>query len=908
MKANDTLIAYYLQKFTVSDEITTLTRDYGNAPANNSSGAWPEAWTATGFAVVRPGNVINRTDEQIYEKLMLRGWMSNVDYDGFGAGKQSVGVIYAENNSDFEVEKITIVKGTNATNQWPAATGHNNTVTWARETNEAGDKWFVEDLVWSADDPDKYGTTPILNGLKNEKYCFDENNKCFLILIYLRTVEKETNLNLRYVDRTDDTVIYSSQISMKYTQGGPVPTYADSLKDGNTVIGDKKDWPDKTAGAANYLPDTAYVTNSADQPQYFNKRISTFSGIDAKYKTGLYVYDGAVISDDGKTLTLYYDIDLSRLVATYVVDFGLPLEIPLKDLINNPDDVISVTVGSTVLSETPLTTDHGQLTYDAANKKITYTLTKAFDASMVSATFKLTLTKGNPVSITIGVIPASNVLYEENFLTKGTDTNVKHAEWTLDGQFAGKNQATHTSTDDALFGYDVAYEGITGRNGAWTVDGLSVDKSVSKPLTTEFYGNAFDLIGSCGADTAMAMIIIRNQDDPKAAPKAVLVDTRYNGDTLEQVPFGHIELGETDAHYSVLIRAYYAPAVSANSASSVSVMSVQSASDAAYAEELVFAQMEQDLAAEGLTLDDVEFISAADTFAAQTASVASYADVNEVTQPERAAGTHAAIDAFRVYRSTDNSNYIASEQNIKYWNIIDVMKGKVIKAYTENGNFNSNVENYEAAGGPQDEIYLDKGQAISFKIDDASSIQVSLRAVDGVTSWATSETGTATTIATNTEMYYVIKADNSGTFTIANRGDKLLAIGNVKLKNTVTSTDIQSADEIEEEVLLQSLRAAFGVSSVKPEPELFQPSTFDAKVSFIRLIRNKLVTVRVSVSSDVSYVTINGVKYWPGRLTRWQKTRYVQFLDTIGRYESKTYTIVAYDANGVASAPITVNG
>ena len=278
-------------------------------------------------------------------------------------------------------------------------------------------------------------------------------------------------------------------------------------------------------------------------------------------------------------------------------------------------------------------------------------------------------------------------------------------------------------------------------------------------------------------------------------------------------------------------------------------------------------------------------------------------------------GTHVEIDSFRVYRTADAKdavakNYPAAEQDITYWNILDVLQGQTITAYTENGDVtNYAVESYEAAGGPQNEIYLSSGQAISFKIEGVSSIQVSLRAVTKESAqWATSKDGTPVDIKTNTEMYYEIKADSEGIFTIANRGDTLLAIGNAKLLDTITENSITSASEIEEQVLLQSLRAAFGASSVDPEPELFQPSTFDAKVSSMRLIRNKLVTIRISVSSDVSYVTVNGVKYWPGRLTRWQKTCYVQFLDTIGRYESKTYTIVAYDANGVASAPITVNG
>ena len=171
--------------------------------------------------------------------------------------------------------------------------------------------------------------------------------------------------------------------------------------------------------------------------------------------------------------------------------------------------------------------------------------------------------------------------------------------------------------------------------------------------------------------------------------------------------------------------------------------------------------------------------------------------------------------------------------------------------------------------------------------------------------WATSADGEdVSTISTNTEMYYTITKDSSGNFVIANRGDALLAIGNVKLPSGAKT---MSASEIGEDALRASLCAALGLSA--EQPQAFQPKTFTARATTLPMLRNKRVSVLITISNDVSYVTVNGVKYTPSRYyASWQKTRLIQFGETLGKYESKTYTIIAYDANGVASAPITVNG
>ena len=78
------------------------------------------------------------------------------------------------------------------------------------------------------------------------------------------------------------------------------------------------------------------------------------------------------------------------------------------------------------------------------------------------------------------------------------------------------------------------------------------------------------------------------------------------------------------------------------------------------------------------------------------------------------------------------------------------------------------------------------------------------------------------------------------------------------------------------------------------------------------MIRNKLVTVTVHASTDVARLTINGKTVSPtnGLLVKrgWSKEYIYLFTDTVKRDVSKTYEIVAYNADGTASAPVQVTG
>ena len=149
-------------------------------------------------------------------------------------------------------------------------------------------------------------------------------------------------------------------------------------------------------------------------------------------------------------------------------------------------------------------------------------------------------------------------------------------------------------------------------------------------------------------------------------------------------------------------------------------------------------------------------------------------------------------------------------------------------------------------------------------------------------------------------MYYKVTADANGIITIKNGGTGMLALGNLKLPADTSTQTLTAADE---EIVLSLL-------SMDPAPA-FAPK-LSAAARSIKVIRNKLVTVTVHASTDVARLTINGRTVSPtnGLLVKrgWSKEYIYLFTDTVKRDVSKTYEIIAYNADGTASAPVQVTG
>lgn len=447
--STDQAVAYYLQKTKVTTEVDTYVKDWGYGTAGttpNTSGGMGQV--ALTVAVVYPDGTVSPAEKNMYFKstTIFNYWAD-----------RDIGIIAPKNNEDYTISKITVTDGNRKSNSSANVWYTSDTITWEKTTLDDGvTKWYNEREVWNKSS----GTTPMVNG-KNSKETWSAKNTAKLVLIYLEAAEKESNLNVVYYDDTYSKEIISSQIVMSYTQGQEPPTYLNSLKNNSTV----------TTGTIT-LADEAYVTNSSGVNQTFNKNVATVPGVAAQYRSGLYKYVSAEISEDGKTLTLHYKISASNLKKYYVVDFGLPVQFELTDLVDD-----------TNLSKVRISTvTDGNVTYDETTKTFTYTPTEVLK-SLATASIAISYTGKEEAILTVGFIPASTVYYEEGFASYS-------ANWVSEGTAHGARQAKEPYGQATnSYGFDPAYR----ENSANSEGTVARTTTVGSDATFKFNGTGLEL-------------------------------------------------------------------------------------------------------------------------------------------------------------------------------------------------------------------------------------------------------------------------------------------------------------------------------------------------------------------------------------------------------------------------------
>lgn len=874
VESGDQIIAYYMQVYNTSPEIVTAFRDYGGI-AGNGGGEYDANWFAgyrgVGTAVVYPGKTMSPDgDAGIWNNTLI------CYYEG-ASGGGTPGLIKVFNSDDYRITKITITHGVHkdstgatgadATKTWNKTT---SSVVWEKTTNDAGDEWYDERTIWTADPSDTDNSTITLDdSIWGNTWKTSGIGEAFLLLFYVEPVEKEDNLKIVYWDDSNNTLI-NDKISV-------------SVKEGRTFLDIHQTSP--VIKGVFTLDADAKIENSVGSMEGINSRkLSLVDGIDERYKSGLYEYVSAEISADGKTLTLHYKV--KNLKQYFVFDFGLPMTIDMHKVVNNADKLTNVTAMGSATA--------GKITYDNTAKTIVYAPNQVISEAK-ALSFQLTYgtgTSSRNETVSIGVVPASNVLYEDGFLS---NAGGNLAAWTGGGHTTGTQAKMQTAGDSSVYGYTSAYDKEKGVSGTAYQATVTADKSFTNDLSFSFKGTGFDVIGTCGPNTGTVLVRVKKGN---TFVKGYLVNTTLNDkdlDTIYQVPLVHEQALPYDTYDVTIIGAYvdYGPSTQTMAAA----LSLNDGAAVNTADQ-IYDLME----AAGISeeeMDNVELIDMDQLYGTATMAAQSTAATDAPT--DASGSMTVAIDAFRVYdESNTNQQYYAdSEKNVKYVNVLDAtLSGSTFKAYVEGDKPGEWTQtNYEAEGGPQNEIYLKKGQAIAFKVDTSDPIQISARAVSGEAQLVngTSEND----LTTNTEMYYTVIAQKN-VVTIKNTGDGMLALGNLKLPAGTGTPALTAADE---EIVLSLL-------SMDPAPA-FAPKLSAAARSF-KVIRNKLVTVTVHASTDVARLTINGKTVSPtnGLLVKrgWSKEYIYLFTDTVKRDVGKTYEIVAYNADGTASAPVQVTG
>lgn len=862
-EAGDQLVAYYLQKTEVTKEIDTYVKDWGystgSTTPDTSSGKGQVALT---IAVVYPDGTVSPTEGEMYSKstTIFNYWTD-----------RDIGIVAPVNNSNYSISKITVTDGTRKSNTSDNVWYSSDTIKWNKTPNAAGKEWYDETEVWNKSS----GTTPMVNG-KRSNITWSAKNTAKLVLIYLEPIEKETNLNVQYIDlNANNNVFHSYQIVMTYNQGDPEPTFTDKLMLGNAVIGRNGPWDGSKESDGNYLSDDAYVVNAAGTKQKFKKDITTIPGINGIYASGLYQYARADISKDGKTLRLYYNLNQAA-GKTFVVDFGLPVQIPFSDFgIKNVSE-LTVSFDEKDPNVTKRQGNYGNGEIDMVNRIVTYTLTKTLDAK-VAVPIYVTDAQGKKLVQNVYIIPASNVYYEDSLaaFTDGTGA-AKDAKWSIVGTATDEQksatQALEQLGSSGIYGKDDAYNSSsmlsmgTAHKVTVTADMLakwSTDGTTSAWPTAQFTfkGTGFDIISLTNNKSGTIFVDVTNTATGKQYNYVVnnyygytyqsgewVVDKNAS-DTLYQIPVMKVD-GLDYGEYNVVIKVAY-----------------NKFFDTAEAKEYSF------------WLDAVRIYDPMGEYADYTKDNEGY--------PQYIKLRDTLVDGTAKPDGTDKTVFI-------------------------DGGSTADIKTTYANYGPNNEVYLMKGQAITFKIpanDKIASIQIGAKAPKGTANLNVNEKEIVSGgLSTATEMYYQI-ATVGGQFTITNTGDGILSLTNLKITYSAkSSVSLGTLNTQEQENAVSLVRALFTAPVATFSPETFQ-------ADWGRAVRaGKRATLTVKTSADVESITVDGQSI-TGYTTRTQRTGWgwwspkvtyhVFTYTTTAPAQTTDYAVCAVNAEGTASEAVT---
>lgn len=584
-----------------------------------------------------------------------------------------------------------------------------------------------------------------------------------------------------------------------------------------------------------------------------------------------------------------YSYNANDTGRTYVVDFGLPLEIHsifdataqnnIGDVSYNPGKN-NLKYGTVVVKPDRYNTT---LTYTrTADKTIDGAETIVLDVQYTMGSNKVTLEK------TLTIIPASNVYYEDSLATFTDGSGAaQNAVWSIvgnDGNAATEKTGVYQALQElgkgnnrTPYGYDKAYKDSsmlsmgTAHKVTVTANMANTDAWKAQPASAwptaqfTFKGTGFDIISLTNNKSGAIFVDVYKAGEEKPT-YSYIVDNyygyNYNKDTGK---WEVVNSGTENALYQI------------------PVMKVTG-------------------------LDYGEYNAVVTVF---------YDGLFNHTGDTQYSFW---LDAIRIYdpMGVDRTEYKDDHEGYpQYIKLRDTLVDGTAKpdgtdktVFIDGGSTADIMTTY-ANYGPNNEVYLMKGQAITFKIPqnaNVDSIQIGAKAPDGKSAQMVVNTDNPVEISTATEMYYQI-ANAGGQFTITNTGDGILSLTNLKITYSAKdSVSLGALDTQEQENAVSLVRALFTAPAAT-----FSPETFEA--DWGRAVRaGKRATLTVKTSADVESITVDGqsITSYTTRTQRtgwgwWSpKVTYHVFTYTITAPAQTTdYAVCAVNAEGTASEAVT---
>lgn len=890
------VIAYYMQRTNVTQEVITDVVDWGN-PTDKWAAERPTQYGVLDFAVKYPDGTrvpdsFPKMGKTVYFHCNENDETGVVFRDVNSNYYRRIGLISGIDTTGYEIYMITVTPTSDTPTE--QLTGKNTALTTSTKIEYKG----TEKVAWVDDEgnlPSQFkpndakfssisgnyqytvGGNPNIEGL--EIY----QRQGMLVTYYIRPVATMDSLHVHYINKNTGNEFYTYPINVKVEFGKEDKAVF------NSQIGLDTPWKGPLKNGT--------VVNDMNVKQTVSADLSTMPAIGAEYRYSTYTCVEVVRSDNGKDVYLYYTFTNSK---TFVVDFGLPLEIAPKDMNTELSGKVNkvevanadrLTYGTVSVKNTP-----------ADGYKVVYKLNKTIDGyETINLTYSGVNTetfKEGSVTWTAYIIPASNVYYEDSLATFTNGKGVaKDAKWSIvdkDGnettEGTAPTQALEQLGSSGVYGYDKAYKDssmlsmgtahkVTVTANMANTDAWKAQSGSAWPTAQfTFKGTGFDII-SLTDNTSGAIVVDvynGNSTDDQNLKDSYLVNNYYgykqdeNGNwvvaaekdknALYQIPVMKVT-GLGYGEYTAVIRVFY-----------------NSFFDKNYSEENENNQY-------SFWLDAVRIYDPMGEYAGYT---------------------------------QDNEGY---PQYIKLRDELaktaETNKGVVFI----DGAANASIADY-ANFGPNNEVYLANGQAISFKLtgntNEIASIQIGAKAPDGQPTMTVKGNGSTTSaknevLSTATEMYYDIteQAKNGQLVTISNTSGSILSLTNLK---------ITFNDKNHKEVTLEEMTAKEQANAVAMVQALFtapvatfSPETFEA--DWGRAVRaGKRATLTVKTSADVESITVDGqsITSYTTRTQRtgwgwWSpKVNYHVFTYTITAPAQTTdYAVCAVNAEGTASEAVT---
>lgn len=636
------------------------------------------------------------------------------------------------------------------------------------------------------------------------------------------------------------------------------------------------------------------VTNIKGKTETVQWDLKLMPQIGAQYRYTQYklVRVAKVTDEVPKTVNLYYTFDATK---TFVVDFGLPLRIEPKDL-NENLGAVGVNITKTEVGKVSSFAE----VIPGENGVITYKLTEMIsDKDTFGVKYTGTLATSDnglqegEVEYTVTIIPATNVYYEDSF---AKFTNGSYNGGAIAWEDAGtKPQETPTQALEALgnktnvYGYDPAYQNSTmfsmGSAQKVTVTSTMATTGVVWPTAQfTFKGTGFDIISLTDNTSGAIFVDVVNAKTGVKA-KSLFVNNYYG------------------YKYNEATQTWETVQTGNNALYQIPVIAVR---DLGYDEYNVVISVAYNTFFDKTTKQEYSF----------------WLDAVRVYDP-----MGESVNTGETYKPDGEAypQYIKLRSELKKLNGDGTASSGALFI---DGKENANISEY-ANYGPNNEVYLAKGQAITFKLvgenlSKIATVQIGAKSPNSsAEKTATMKVGADVKqeiLGTATEMYYDISAVKDGRIvTITNTGEAILSLTNLKITYTEGNQTVSLGEVSAEQQTqaVQMVRALFAPAPVEPEPEpepekTFEPERFEASWSR-NVMQGRKATLTVKTSEDVEAITVDGqtIRSYRTRTERVgfgrraKRITYREFTYSMVAQESADFSVTAINAEGTESEAIT---